>query len=298
MNPQEYIATFKEKSGRLPSQVELSRALNIPADAALKTLIAASRKNGHAPVEQQKKKAKVNLIVVGLFFISSLTFMLSIYFTGLWFLSMFNLWIAGAISVSMVSYMVLSPQAAMYVKGVVKVPLWSTFLIALVFSMGSTIAGQYNKLTEAVNVEEVNERALLAVLRAEEEQLVMSIEEDRAQREFHQRTIEQLSQTAEDRIENSVYIRTERNMIDELGNEIFGNQERLREVRSEIATELQRGTTGATVERADFYAWIASLIGAARAGVEFWVSVLPAVFIDIIAALSLNLAILIKGKNA
>lgn len=95
-------------------------------------------------------------------------------------------------------------------------------------------------------------------------------------------------------MENSAYIRTERNMVDELGREIFANQERLRSIREEIRQELTRGSTGATEERVSFYSWIANLVGTARNSVEFWVSVLPAVFIDIIAALSLNLALLIR----
>jgi hypothetical protein len=60
------------------------------------------------------------------------------------------------------------------VKGFVKIPLWATFGIALVFSMGSTIAGQYNKLTEAVDVSEVNDRATVDLLRAEERDLLAS----------------------------------------------------------------------------------------------------------------------------
>jgi len=236
------------------------------------------------------------LLRVGLLIIAMLTFVLSVYFTGLWFRSMFNVYIAGAMSISMVSYMVLSPQAASYVTGIVKVPLWGTFAIALVFSMGSTVAGQYNQITKTVDVVSVNDRALLGLLQREESDILTSIEQDREQQRFHQRTLESLSQTPEERIENGPYIRTERNMVDELGYEIQQKESRVAEVREEIKEELSRGSTGATVQRVDFYSWLAQLVGMGTSQMEFLVSSLPAIFIDIIAALSLNVALAI-GKS-
>jgi hypothetical protein len=119
----------------------------------------------------------------------------------------------------------------------------------------------------------------------------LQIEVDRGQQAFHQRTLEQLSQTAEDRMENWQYINTERNMVNELGFEIEQKQNRISEIREELREELSRGSVGATEERVDFYSWLAGLLGLDRNTVEFWVSALPAVFIDIIAALSLNIAI-------
>jgi hypothetical protein len=289
---QQYISDFRSKTGRLPSQVELSKNLSISPDRAIRALLenSTTKPKSVSHVETVRKDFTW-ILVAGLIGISAITFALSVYFTGLWFTSMFDLYIAGAISVAMVSYMVLSPQAAFFVKGFVKIPLWATFGIALVFSMGSTIAGQYNKLTEAVDVSEVNDRATVDLLRAEERDLLASIEVDRGQQAFHQRTLEQLSQTAEDRMENWQYINTERNMVNELGFEIEQKQNRISEIREELREELSRGSVGATEERVDFYSWLAGLLGLDRNTVEFWVSALPAVFIDIIAALSLNIAI-------
>jgi hypothetical protein len=70
----------------------------------------------------------------------------------------------------------------------------------------------------------------------------------------------------------------------------------LSEVRAQILSELDQGSVGATVERVDFYSWLARLVGRSPSQVEFMVSALPAIFIDIIAALSLNVALQVRRK--
>lgn len=299
MNVAEYISQFKKKMGRLPSQMELTRKTGLPPQSAIQALVAEARKSHHREENDVQPYGEKQLehmrgpkaVSYGLFFVAALTSGLSIYFTGLWFMSMFNIFIAGAISVSMVAYMVLSPQAVQYVKGIVKIPLWVSFMIALVFSMGSTVAGQYNKLTENVDIVKVNNRALLDSLKQEESELLSSIEVDREQQAFHQKTLESLSTTAQDRKDNAGYIYTERNMVNELSSLINDKTDKLSKIREQIRSELEAGTTGATEERKDFYSWLSQVFGVDKNSLEFWVAVLPAVFIDIIAALSLNIAI-------
>ncbi len=311
MTAHEYISRFKKKTGRLPSQVELTKNTGLSPDKAIQALVAEAQrahrarnrvqppvKKALAPVQNPKVDHFRMAIFWGLLFVAALTSGLSIYFTGLWFTSMFSFLIAGSISVSMVVYMVLSPQAVQYVKGFVKIPLWLSFAIALVFSMGSTVAGQYNKLTENVDIEATNDRVLLELLRQEESELLVSIEVDREQQKFHQTTLERLSESAEDRMENSAFVWTERNMVNELGDEIAYKSERLVDLRNQIRAELESGSAGATEERKDFYSWLAVLLKVEKNMLEFWVAALPAVFIDIIAALSLNIALSIRrGKN-
>ena len=299
LSPQEYIADFRSRTGRMPSQVEVTKNLGLSPEKAIRELMQSATQ----PTFEEKKEATrsekpFSFLAVAFFGVAIVTSALSVYFTALWFTSMFNFAIAGAISVSMVSYMVLSPQAAGHVRGRVKIPLWGTFVIDLVFSMGSTVAGQYNQLTESTDVVEVNDRALRDSLRQEEADLSEGIQEARRQQRFHQQTLESLSQTPQDRIDNGPYIRTERNMVNELGFELEQMQERLSGVRAGIRAELERGSTGATVDRPDFYSWLAGLFGVNANRVEFAVSSLPAVFIDVIAALSLSLAVGIRrGKS-
>ena len=300
VSTEQFITDFKKKTGRLPSQVEISKELGLSTDKAVAALMAyiGTKKSETSTQERPHvPKSRVSVLQVGLFAVALCTFSLSVYFTGLWFLTMFSFPVAGTISISMVGYMVLSPQVADRVKGVVKVPLWATFGIALVFSMGSTVAGQYNQLTETVDVGQVNDRALLDSLRAEEEELLAAIAVDREQQLFHQQTLERLTQTAEDRMANANFAFTERAKVDELASDIEFKQTRLAEVRELIRAELQTGSTGATVERVDFYSWLGGFVGMNRSQMEFLISALPAIFIDIIAALSLNLALVVGGRK-
>lgn len=303
MSTNEFITEFKQRTGRLPSQVELSKELNLSPQRAVAELMqyigtkeSEKRTRETSDVQETSASRVVSPLQVGLFGVAAVTFVLSVYFTGLWFSTMFSLWIAIPISVSMVSYMVLSPQVADKVNGFVKAPLWTTFAIALVFSMGSTVAGQYNQITSNIDVTAVNDRALLESLRSEEEELVARLEEMREQQAFHQQTLQRLSQTAEDRMENAGFIWTERTKVDELGDEIAAVQETISSVRSQIREELQQGSTGATVQRQDFYTWLGSLVGIQRSQMEFLISALPAIFVDVIAALSLNLALALGNR--
>ena len=168
MSTEEFISKFKANAGRLPSQVELSRQLGLTPQTAITALMSFIKESEPLP----SRRAVPDFLTIGLFAVAAITFILSIYFTGLWFRSMFSLWIAGAISVSMVGYMVLSPQVASRVKGIVKLPLWGSFTIALIFSMGSTMAGQYNQLTRSTDVSAAAERATLGVLKSEETELL------------------------------------------------------------------------------------------------------------------------------
>lgn len=299
MDAQGFIANFKGSTGRLPSQVELSKELGLTPQLAVKELLRAVKfDTGWVDNKEMTIHGKgVDGLQIGLYAIAALTFVLSVYFTGLWFMSMFGLFIAGAISISMVSYMVLSPQAAMRVKGLVQLPLWLTFGIALLFSMGSTVAGQYNQLTKSIDIENPAQRAVFSILKAEEQDLIEAISVDRDQQAYHQRTLESLASTAEDRMDNYQYVTTERNKVSMLASSIEDREERLNVVRDELRAEIRQGNIGVTVERDDFFGWLAILLGLGRDQVEFLIAALPAVFIDIIAALSLNLAIRQRSLN-
>lgn len=307
MTIKDYIIKFTQENRRLPSQVELSKNLGLSPDVALEALMSFSRERkagttqeAPKPVKKKKKKSPViPALRVALLIVSGFTFILSVYFTGLWFRGMFSFIIAGLISVSMVTYMVLSPQVARFSRGFVKVPLWLSFVIALVFSMGSTVAGQYNKLTSAQEsaTTSVNERAVYDLLIKEEAEKVAEIEDMKREKELHILTLEMLSDTEEKRLENWQSIATERHKIEDYNEAIQSAVIALQAIREQIKEELETGTNGATDDRKDFYHWIAGILNKPREVVEFWISVLPAVFIDIISALCLNLALYISESE-
>lgn len=300
MGHQEYIRNFRENTGRLPSQVELSKALKISSQAAIKLLMEATRITEKPKTVEEKPKVRVTKVTVlkgGLFLVSGFTFILSVYFTGLWFRTMFHFIVAGLISVSMVTYMVLSPQVVRYATGFVKVPLFLSFLIALVFSMGSTIAGQYDKLSASVDLKGAQDRTVYDLLLQEERDLVAAIEEYRAEKAFHMETMQNLGNTEEKRKENYGYISTERRKVEEYNTKIAEAEAKLSQVREELKEEALGGNTGVVEEQDDFFTWISGILRADKTMVQFWIYTLPAVFIDAIAAICLNLALFIKEKD-
>ena len=294
MGFQNYLLKFRKENHRDPSVKEIAHKFNLSEKAAVQMVHEYNK--GRKRETAERKVSAVPALRVALYVVSGFTFILSVYFTGLWFNSMFRPVIAYLISLSMVIYMVLSPTVARFTKGFVKVPLYISFTIALVFSMGSTVAGQYNKLSKAVDIVDTNNRALYAILEAEESEKVSLIEEMKQEKAIHLSTIQMLSTSEEARIENWQSIATERNKIEQYNLRIQQEEALLEGVRGNLKIELENGNTGETEVRVDFYTWIASLRNWSRSGVEFWISVLPAVFIDIISALCLNLALFIRQK--
>ena len=65
-------------------------------------------------------------------------------------------------------------------------------------------------------------------------------------------------------------------------------------VRDERNTMLNDGVAP---ERDDFYTFISKLVDKDKSMVEFFIAVLPAIFIDVISALCLNLALFIRRKK-
>jgi len=290
LNRTDYILKFKKEKKRFPTATELATAFKISERTALHEL---SSFRTTKPKPEPKKNKTVSFLRFFLILLSAMAFILSVYFTGSWFIGRFNIFIAGLISLSMVLFMVISPQVSRFISSpIVKFILWISFTIALLFSMGSTIAGQYNRTTEA---RESNRDTLSVYTEYEtnEDEILFQIEETRVEKAIHQQTLEILSQTKEDRIENWQSIATERKYIDKFNEKIDRLTTELKAVRNNKMVELNNGIIE---EKRDFYSFISKLTGKEISVIEFIISALPAVFIDLIAALCLNLALFIKEK--
>jgi len=291
MTTREFINSFKSTHGRLPSQVELTRELKISPQVALRALIQyvepVQEKSASAPLQKDRIVPLLRGLLV---LLSAMAFTLSVYFTGLWFYGKFSYFISGLISLSMVLFMVISPQTVRYVKPwYTKAIIAISFVIALVFSMGSTIAGQYNKVTERIELEPDKSYIFNQLTTSEDEiqQLINEAQEDKV---VHQTSITLLSSTEDSRVKNWQSIATERKYIDSFDNRIDELRTELKSVRS------GQIDNGIIEEKRDFYLFISGVTGMEKSFVEFLISALPAVFIDIISALCLNLALFIGRK--
>lgn len=296
MEVHKHISQFKGEYGRLPSHVELAKEMNISQRAAVTALIAFTS----IPTEDLKPKRqavskekdiRTSFIRAILILLSAMAVTLSIYFTALWFMGKFHWFISGLISVSMVLFMTISPSVLRYVQSIfLKTIVIFSFLVALFFSMGSTVSGQYEKLTE--RIEAAPSLSAISIQRRQsEEELLGMIEDAQRDKEVHQKTIEMLSMSAENRKENYREIATERKYIDSFDQRIDTLRGELKNIRVNLEQD------GIIEEERDFYSFLSDLIHMKRATVEFWVSALPAIFIDVMASLCLNLALLMGRKH-
>jgi len=287
---------------RLPKAEELATALRVSERTALHEL--ASFKAMHKKIDPvtsstQKtvkkvpRKAKKNYIVLilkaFLILLSAMAFCLSVYFTGLWFSGRFPLWVAGAISLTMVLFMVIAPQTMRFIKNkLIKGVVLLSFSVALVFSMGSTIAGQYNKSTEIIE-NSIDRSFIYNQLVDNKKEVQELIDEAQEDKKIHQETLRMLSGSQEDRLKNWQSIATERKYISNYDQRIDQLRVELSNVRGEQVSN------GNIEEKRDFYLFVSGLTGMEKSFTEFLISALPAIFIDIISALCLNLALFIKG---
>lgn len=295
MNRQEYIRNFKEKNKRLPTKEEIATALKISERTAMHELAqylsTVKEVKQQATVKNAKENRSVVLIRIAMFTLSAMAFTLSVYFTGLWFIGRFNLFISGMISLTMVLFMVVAPQTLRFVSNpVVKFIVSVSFLIAIVFSMGSTIAGQYQKST-LVMESAIDKSYVFNQLASNEDEVKQLISDAQKDKAIHQQTLEQLSATKEDRLSNWQQIATERKYIESFDSRIDSLRAELKDTREKVIDN------GTVEEKRDFYFFISGITGIKKSMVEFIISSLPSVFIDIVSALCLNLALFIKDEK-
>jgi hypothetical protein len=177
--------------------------------------------------------------------------------------------------------------------------LW---IIVAVFSMGSTVAGQYNKyiLThkEQIKIKQhedtTSKELLLEVLKAEENLLLSTIEEKRKYRNHIVSSLEQYN-TIELQIENKRNYDNLRSRLTITDNEIEALFVKLDETRTSIRTNIQEIIYIKDTIK-DFYEWISFVLNISKDIVQFGFSIIPALFIDIIAPTGVAVALFLKKR--
>jgi len=295
MTRQEYISDFRKKNNRPPTKIELATALKISERTAMHELaqyLAAVKEPKANHANPAKKRNSLLPLRVALFVLSAMAFILSVYFTGLWFYGRFNLFISGLISLTMVLFMVIAPQTLRFINNpLIRLIVSVSFIIAMVFSMGSTIAGQFQKST-LVMESEIDKSYVFNQLASNEEEVKQLISEAQKDKSIHQQTLEQLSASKDDRLNNWQQIATERKYIDNFDSRIDFLRAELTDTREKVIDN------GTIEEKRDFYYFISGITGVKKSMVEFIISSLPAIFIDIVSALCLNLALFIKEDKS
>lgn len=255
------------------------------------------------------------LIKIIMFFIGIGAAYLSIWYTGKWLLEFLNPFLAYMLSTILVLFSIIVFEViiilwknrqiiTIFILGI----LW---IIVLLFSMVSTIAGQYNQriINENENLAETASNILdkkgYDLLLEEEEEIKNSIEDKKTELKPFQDIMSNF-QTIEDREKNMWLYWDTYEKIKKINTDIEKLREELKKKRDEIKRyykekEDEQEIVGATketqIENKSFYEWIAEVMKAEVRFIEFWMSVFPAIFIDIIAPLALAISMFLKRRR-
>ena len=227
------------------------------------------------------------------FVIALVAIVMSVYYTFDWFILSLGIFGSLAMSLIIVSYTSLAPQFVIVLIKKKSIAAISAALIvalmdvpAVVFSMGTTVGGLYNKRSRTI-AESSAGKAKLEALVASRGRVTDRIERlktdiESAKKEEESYTTKYLEATVGGRTEGLLGSR-----IEAARKRVASKEE---ELESAIA-ELESLREGPTTQRDDFYTWIAGRFGASVDSVELVLLSFPAVFIDVIAPTMLAVAL-------
>lgn len=246
---------------------------------------------------------KVLIGIVGI-----LATILSIYYTFIWFLDKAPIIIGFIISFTMVGFSVSAFEFIIYFKNnknyFVSFIISILWIIVLVFSMSSTIAGQYNQYREKQIKYEIentdNTYLYYQELLSQEESIKTDINDKLQERKRYLGILQEFN-TAELMKENKKQVQQYRNSIYYIDKDIKQLKSDLLKVQEEKKKMLSDNKTIKNTEKEDFYVWssriISKVIKISPFIIQFYLNLFPAIFIDIIAPLSFALIIFFKKKE-
>jgi len=254
---------------------------------------------------------RVLMIIIGIGAI-----ILSTYYTSIWLFSFLPSNLAILLSFIMVSFSVAAFEVIIFLRKNRQWILIAVFsviwLIVTCFSMMSTIAGQYNAriIDEKEDIteksEEIHSNSILESYIEEEEEIETYLlqKKDRVAylvdfitsfnlellKEKNSKRIYDESVKELHRIENEIRL---------LRNDLEDKKERRRVYLNE---QKEEGIVVVAEEEKEkrnisFYKWIGAVFAVDVMYIEFWLSVFPAVFIDIIAPLAVAVGMFLKRKE-
>jgi hypothetical protein len=232
---------------------------------------------------------------------------MSCYYTTVWLLEFLPWFLAFLLSFLMIIFAVLSVQVALILShtlGRVKlilIPMFSIlWLVVTVFSMGSTVAGQYNiNMSSYEQDAQIDGTLQIDQIQLEVIQSNVSLTENelKARQKDRDTMLDSLSAMEMGSDEyNTIWWRM--NSINGRINELVAELRTYREQYS-IAVSDSGALFTRTEEKkiVDFYSWLSGLFGVRREQVQFWSSVFPAIFIDLIAPIGVATALFLHTQQ-
>lgn len=323
-----FIRQYFRKHNKFPELKDMSENTKIPRDKLISVLreleTAGKIKRNYSQYKvdadqiktvQEKVKEKIrdiklpeNTNINGLLVFKIITVIIgiiaaymSVYFTLQWFAVMLNAFHAVLLSIAIVGFSIISFEAVVifnrlkkYFVSVIFSILW---VIVVVFSMSSTIAGQYNKYmkqdiqqTES-NTGNRNVRLLYDNYNNRIADLKIDIESKLKERskllEMLEKTEDVQSRDYKD-INYRIYLKD--SQIKKIRNDI-------NDIQRKIDKILQNNNNVSNSEKPDFFEWLSDIFGISSTLIQFWLNLFPAVFIDIVAPLSFVVILLLNEKK-
>jgi hypothetical protein len=276
-------------------KISLPNKIKIPKLPKLKNHITEDTTITNAWI----KPLKILLLIIG----TGATYM-SIYYSYKWLLDFLDPVRAFMLALIMVIFAVVSfeliilfRQRKQYLLVAVFSILW---LIVTSFSMTSTIAGQYNS-----RIEKLNSRY------EKESELQISSRKNNEYEEQKKEYQDNLKMMKEDFNQVQILLsqyKTKEEIVEggKIYNRLFWRSRKVKSDMNKVIKQLRKlrlenkNTSNKLIKKnaPDFYVWISMLFHYSPLLIQFWLSVFPALFIDIIAPLSFAIVMFIKvGKE-
>ena len=209
-------------------------------------------------------------------------------------------------SVSAFEIILILKTKKMYFTMIVFCFIW---VIVFLFSVFSTVAGQYNKRVEtenlkiSENISEIHKETEWNIYNNKEEEINYLIEQKEKELEVVNNIMFQFD-TLEKRQENEaewLSSLTTKRKAEEKIEELRRQLDEVRENKLDFLAN-NEDTVGVTEDSEtvdeSFYVWLADIWNLSSPSlVQFWFSMFPAVFIDIIAPLGLAVAMFLRRKE-
>jgi hypothetical protein len=323
------------KLGRFPKISELATELNV-AQYRAQQIFASLVQDGfliragnwyrlsEAPNKPEKIENKdvlskqdfsIAIIRAIMAFIGICAAFMSVYYTAIWMIEFLPFFLAVLLSLIMIGFSVIIFEvlilffSSQIIVSWLKWPISCFFLLLWMvvasFSMGTTVAGQYNrhvalkKEIEIQNISEAVSNKKLMLIQERKMDLKKRIADQRMLLEKAQNSIQNVDSIEIRAQYGKVWyvtqdlISTIQKNLDQLLVELENQREKERALLDSGAV----GVLSFNNEVPDFYSWIAHLFRSSRDSIQFWSSLFPAIFIDLISPIAIAIAMFLKNRN-
>lgn len=267
-----------------------------------------------API-QAKPDSSLTVLRWVLLFIGVGAIIGSTYYTGIWMSESNPGWLAWLLSAIMVTFSTAAFDFIVALLSGTVTRHWCRFLIAggffvlwlvvITFSIGSTIAGQYNRHAHQLgalrgSVEEQNQSATLTRLNSA---LVAAEASQKSAQAALDSLIRNQPQVPTDLKELAQYRTTFNNVQDAIKAQQGAVQQaqasvgNARQLLEAFVAQNPKAQAIATAQVPDFYAWIARTFHTDKDQVQFWLNLFPAVFLDLIAPAAIAIFLFMRKRE-